>query len=367
MTLIDQSMPASPIDSADTDAFAERLLGAVLGAQEVQAVWLGRRLGWYEALAGGEALTSVELAERTSSTERYAREWLEHQAVCGYVVVDDASAEPTERRFSLPAAHAEVLTDHDSEAYVGPLADFVASMGHHLDKVAGAYRHGGGVSWAEFGDGARNAQAEANRPLLLHVLGRDLLPAVPELHDVLIGGARVADVGSGGGWSAIGIARAYPDVTVHGFDIDEPSVELARRNAIEAGVADRVQFHVGDGSEADAGFDVVMAFECIHDMADPVGVLAGMRRLAGDGGLVLVMDENVAEAFHAPGDEVERLMYGYSITCCLPDGLSHEGSVGTGTVMRPSTFEGYALGAGFASTETLPIENDFFRFYLLRP
>lgn len=366
MTVIDQSAPeASPVAS-DPGEFAERLLGAVLGAQEVQAVWLGRRLGWYDALAAGDALTSVELAERTSSTERYAREWLEHQAVCGYVVVDDVTAAPTERRFSLPPAHAEVLTDADSEAYVGPLADFVAGMGHHLDKIAGAYRDGGGVSWADFGDGAREAQAEANRPLFLHVLGRDLLPAVPELHERLSGGARVADVGSGGGWSSIGIARAYPEATVQGFDIDAPSVELARRNAADAGVADRVQFHVGDGAELEGGFDLVMAFECIHDMPDPVGVLAGMRRLAGDDGLVLVMDENVAEEFHAPGDEVERLMYGYSITCCLPDGLSHEGSVGTGTVMRPATFEGYAREAGFSSVEVLPLENDFFRFYLLR-
>jgi hypothetical protein len=111
----------------------------------------------------------------------------------------------------------------------------------------------------------------------------------------------------------------------------------------------------------------VFAFECIHDMPDPVSVLGAMRRMAGSDGAVVVMDENVAEAFHAPGDEVERLMYGYSITCCLTDGLSHEHSVGTGTVMRPATLEAYARAAGFSEFEILPIENDFFRFYRLQP
>lgn len=109
----------------------------------------------------------------------------------------------------------------------------------------------------------------------------------------------------------------------------------------------------------------MFAFECVHDLPDPVSVLAAMRRLAGDDGIVVVMDERVGEVFAAPGDEVERLMYGYSITCCLPDGMAHEGSVGTGTVMRPSTLAGYAEEAGFGRVDVLPLENDFFRFYRL--
>jgi hypothetical protein len=98
-----------------------------------------------------------------------------------------------------------------------------------------------------------------------------------------------------------------------------------------------------------------------------VTVLAAMRRLAGPDGMVLVMDENVAETFTAPGGDVEQLMYGWSITCCLPDGLSTPGSVGTGTVMRPDTVRRYATDAGFAGVDVLPIQDDFFRFYRLRP
>ena len=364
MTITDIPATTEPT----VDDFVERLFGAVLGAQEVQAAYLGNRLGWYAALAEHGPMTSTQLAEATGSNERYAREWLEHQAVCGYVTVDDESAVPGDRRFTLPAAHAEVLTDQDSLAFVAPLARFVAAVGHHLDAIADAFRHGGGVSWAQLGDEVREAQAAANRPLFLHQLGDELLPQAGDIHERLRSGARVADIGTGHGWSAIGLAKAYPAITVDGFDTDVPSIEAARRHAAAAGVADRVRFHVADAADVSAPtkpYDAVFAFECIHDLPDPVSVLATMRRLAGDDGAVVVMDENVADAFHAPGDEVERLMYGYSLTCCLTDGMSHEHSAGTGTVMRASTFTDYARRAGFSDVHVLPIQHDFFRFYRL--
>jgi hypothetical protein len=128
-----------------------------------------------------------------------------------------------------------------------------------------------------------------------------------------------------------------------------------------------VRFHTADAATVDTGtYDAVFAFECVHDLPDPVGVLAAMRRLVGASGAVVVMDERVAETFTAPGDDVERLMYGYSLICCLADGMAHESSVGTGTVMRPSTLRRYAVEAGFADIEILDIDNDFFRFYRLR-
>ena len=174
-------------------------------------------------------------------------------------------------------------------------------------------------------------------------------------------------MGCGLGWSAIGIALAYPDATVDGYDVDVPSVEAARRNAREAGVDDRVRFHAVDAATVEApAYDAVFAFECIHDLPDPVGVLAAMRRLAGPDGAVIVMDERVAESFMAPGDEVERLMYGYSLMCCLADGMAHTPSAGTGTVLRPSTLRRYAVEAGFGDVEILDIDTDFFRFYRLR-
>jgi len=306
------------------------------------------------------------LARRTGTDARYTREWLEHQAVIGYLTVDDVGAGADERRFELPATHAEVLAAELSLSYCLPLASITAAFGRQLGDLVDAYRTGAGVGWAKFGDDGLQAQAAANRPMFLSPLTTEYLPAIAAVHAALGAGGRVADIGSGGGWSSIGIALGYPRSTVDGFDLDGPSVDLARANATAAGVGDRVRFvHADAGATAGTAgsYDLVCAFECIHDMPDPVSVLATMRSLAAPGGTVLVVDERVAESFTAPGDEVERLMYGYSITCCLPDGRSHTPSVATGTVMRPSTLKGYARQAGFAGLEILPLENDFFRLY----
>ena len=363
MTSLDTTPDTAP-DTAATDAFVERLFGAVLGTMDLHAVYLGDRLGYYRALTTGP-LTSAELAARTGTAERYAREWLEQQAVTG-VLVTDPDVDAAQRRYTLPAAHVAPLTDVLDLGHVAPLARAVIGFVKQTDLLVTAFRTGGGVSWAEHGADAREGQAAANRPLFLGPLGREYLPAIADVDAALRAGGRVADVGCGLGWSSIGIALAYPDCTVDGYDVDGPSVEAARRNAREAGVDDRVRFHAVDAAAVDTGpYDAVFAFECVHDLPDPVAVLAAMRRLAGERGAVVVMDERVAETFTAPGDEVERLMYGYSLMCCLADGMAHAPSAGTGTVMRPATLRRYAVEAGFADVEVLDVANDFFRFYRL--
>ena len=369
MTSTDTPLAASPEPIEGAEGFAEQVFAAVLAAQRIQAIDLGDRLGWYRALADAGPLTAAELAARTGSHARYAREWLEHQAACGYLTVDDAGAAPDERRFSLPAAHAAVLADPDSLDYLTPLARFVGACGLQLDRMADAYRTGGGVSWAELGDDVRRAQAAANRPLFLHRLGQELLPSAPDLHAFLGEAGRIADVGCGFGWSSIGLARTYPGAAIDGYDVDGPSVAAARANASAEGLDHRVRFHLtdaGDGAGVPAGaYDAVFAFECVHDLPDPVAVLSAMRDMVAEGGAVIVMDERVGDSFTAPAGEVEQLMYGYSITCCLGDCMSHEPSAETGTVMRTDTLTRYARRAGFDAVEVLPIEDDFFRFYRL--
>ncbi len=359
----------------DVDAVAQKVLHAALGAVDLVAIYLGDRLGWYRSLAERGPASATELAERTGTQPRYAREWLEQQAVSGILVVDvpqqrtDPDDEGADRRFRLPAAAAEVLTERDSLAYLAPLGRMLSATARHLPDLVEAYRSGGGVSWAEMGVDARESQADMNRPWYQREL-QGALASVPDLHDLLSrSGARVADVGCGAGWSSIALATAYPQATVEGYDVDGPSVELARSNAHELGVAERVTFHHVDGEELSGReFDVVFAFECIHDMPHPVEVLAAARRTLSEDGVMVVMDEAVAEHFTAPGDELERLMYGFSLLVCLPDGMSHPDSAGTGTVMRPATLAVYARAAGFKDIDVLPIEDfGFWRFYRLRP
>jgi 2-polyprenyl-3-methyl-5-hydroxy-6-metoxy-1,4-benzoquinol methylase len=351
------------------DAFLERLLQSTRGTFEIFSIYIGVRLGFYEALAAGGALTSSELASRTATSERYVREWLEQHTVAGILEVDDEKAEARKRRFSLPTAYVEVLVDRESLNYLAPLARLVAGTVRPLDSLLEAYRTGGGVPYADYGADLREGQADINRAVFLKQLGSEWLPTMPDVHARLMADptARIADLGCGAGWSSIGMAQSYPKVLVDGFDLDEASVALARSNATAAGLADRVKFHVRDaGSPELAGrYDLVTAFECLHDMSQPVNALKAMRQLAGDRGAVLVVDERVGDAFTAAGNDVEWMMYGCSILHCLPVGKADTPSAETGAVLRPGTLRHYAEEAGFRRMEILGIDNLFFRFYRL--
>jgi SAM-dependent methyltransferase len=353
------------------EAFVGRLAEALTGMFEIAAVHLGDRLGYYTALAANGALTSTELAEQTGTNERYVREWLEQQATAGVLEVDDPAKAPRERRFSLPAAHAEPLIDRDSIWYWAPLARLGVSTLRPIDAVLEAFRSGGGVPYRAYGAEFAESLADATRPWYLHMLGDVCLPAVPDVHARLQSDppARVADVGAGAAWSSIAIARAYPNVQIDVIDLDPTSIDLAKRNIAGAGLSDRIRAEVRDAADPGlAGqYDLVLACACVHDMSDPIAALRSMRRLAGDTGAVLVIgDPKPADTFLGNEDmqAQERLHYGFSVFHCLPVGMVDQPSAATGTMMRPATIRDYARQAGFRDAEVVTIDdawNSFFR------
>lgn len=354
-------------DTEEVEAFAGRVFETVLGMIDGWSMYLGEKLGLYDALAEGPK-TRDDLVSETGTHWRYVGEWLEQQVTTGILEVDDPSLPEETRTYTLPAAQREVLTERDSLNYLAPFVRLMTAAGLQLPALVEVYRNGGGVPWEQYGDDMRTGQAEMNRPWFVNALGTEWFPKVPALDERLRReDVRVADIGCGEGWSSIAMARTYPGLTVDGFEIDEASVVAAREHARDAGVADRVRFHHVDGAEVsdDSQYDVVTLFESVHDMAHPVDVLQTAHRLVKSDGHVVVMDEAVADSFGERTDEVERLMYGFSLFVCLPDGMSHEGSVGTGTVMRPSKLAEYANAAGFSDVTVLPIENDLWRFYEL--
>jgi SAM-dependent methyltransferase len=366
-----QGVKESPLETVEeAEALVERVFESVIGLFDVAAIHIGDRLGLYRALHANGPSTSAELAAATDTDERYVREWLEQQAVTDILTVDDPAAAASSRRYALPDGHAEALVATENPNYIAALGRQALGMLSPLPRVVDAYRTGEGVPYAEYGPDTREGIAALNRVMFLNELGSAWFPAIPDLHDRLTAGGRVADLGCGSGWSSIAIARAYPEARVEGFDVDAESIELARANATAEDLEDRVRFHVQDASEPSFGdtYDVVTIFEALHDLGRPVEALENARRsLAGDGA-VIVADERVAERFTAPGDDVERIMYGFSVVHCLPVGLAdHEDSAATGTAMRPDTLREYARDAGFGSVEVLPIENDFWRFYRLDP
>ncbi len=354
---------------ARRDELAGRLMGAALGALDLQAVYLGDRLGLYRALADDGTATPAELAELAGIHPRYAREWLEHQAVGGILDVDDVAADPEARRYSLPDGHAAVLIEPDSPWLVAPIARFLVGSAQTMPALLEAYRTGAGVDWADYGPDVIEAQEALNRPQFANFVG-DWIGALPDIAARLRDGdGRVADVACGTGWSSISIARAFPGIHVDGIDIDAGSIERAKAHAEREAMTDRVAFLFADAANAEGAgrYDLVTIFEAVHDMSQPAEVLATARKLLAPGGAVLIADERVAETFTAPGDEADRMFYGYSVVGCLANGLADQPSVGTGTVLRPAAMEVIAREAGFTGFTVLPTEHDSFRFYRLDP
>jgi 2-polyprenyl-3-methyl-5-hydroxy-6-metoxy-1,4-benzoquinol methylase len=351
------------------EALVGRIFTSCIGFMEILSIHIGDRLGFYQALVEDDGATASELADATATDERYAREWLEQQAVAGILEVDDADAQPEERRYRLPEGHDEVLLERDSLYYAAPLPQQMVSMTRPLPAVLEAFKTGGGVSYPDYGEDMREGIANANRTMFVNLMGTEWLPAVSDAHKRLRADppARVADIGCGAGWSSISIARAYPKVLVDGFDLDEGSIAQAKANAEAEGLTDRVTFQVRDAADPQLSgrYDLAIAIECIHDMSRPVDALRAMRSMVGNDGVVLVVDERVGEEFKAPSDETERLMYGFSVLHCLPVGMAEQPSAGTGTVMRPATLRHYATEAGFSGVEILPIDNELWRFYRL--
>ncbi|HEY8550332.1 MAG TPA: class I SAM-dependent methyltransferase [Vicinamibacterales bacterium] len=348
------------------EALTSRLLQSTVQALELFGVYLGKELGLYEAFEPDRALTAAELAARTGIAVRYAREWLEQQAVAGFLDVEQSAASPEERRYRLPAEHVNVLVAEGHPAHLAPLAQMVAGIGGALGHVLAAYRSGAGVAYPLFGDAFRRGQAGINRPAFTSDLVERWIPAAQDLYERLTSSAlRVADVGCGGGWSTIAMARAFPQAEVIGLDADAASISDARRHAAAQNVPAR--FEVCDAAAIGqyGPFDLVLVLEALHDMARPADALRAMRETLTPGGAVLVADEKVAERFHAPGDEIERLMYGWSIVHCLPVAMSETPSDAIGTVIRSDIVKTLAREAGFGHVDVLPVNAGFFRIYRL--
>jgi SAM-dependent methyltransferase len=371
-------MSATDTGSPDPDPIVERrdnlvarLGAASTGMVELCTVYLGERLGYYDALAAGEPLTSTELAARTGTNERYAREWLEQQTTAGILEVDNAAAAPRERRFVLPAGHVEVLGDRTNSNYWGSEARFLVGITRPLPAVLEAFRTGGGVPFAAYGADLREGLAGGSRVGSAWFVNEVLPAALPDVHTRLQADppARVADLGCGAGWACVAIARAYPNTIVDGFDLDLASVELASQNVVEAGLKDRVRIVQRDAGDPElAGrYDLVMADACVHDTPQPVAMLQTMRRLASEGGVVLVSEPKSGERFMDAANnlEVERNFYAFSVLHCLPAGMAEQPSAGTGTMMRPDILRGYARDAGFQDIEVLSIDDEWTAAYRL--
>jgi SAM-dependent methyltransferase len=315
-------------------------VGAVLGGAMVV---IGDKLGLYRAMAGAGSLTPGELATRTDTSERYVREWLSAQAARGYVSYDGDSL------FSLPEEHAVPLTDETSPACVIGAFEIAVGSVYATDAIAERFRTGGGFPWGAHDAHVLGGCERFFRPGYLNHLTAEWIPALDGVEAALVAGARVADVGSGHGASTLLLAAAYPASTVTGFDADPGSVEAARKRAADAGLSDRVSFEVASATTFGGQYDLVCFFDCLHDMGDPGGACAHVRKhLAPDGTLMLV-EPFAADDLAGNLTPVGAAYYGFSTLLCTPSSLSQDVGTALGAQAGEARLRSVVTDAGFTS------------------
>ena len=311
---------AATIDEDRLHAFVGKMLGDLGGGMSVSTVRLGFRLGLFDALAEAPA-TASELASRAGGLHaRYVREWALAQAANGYIDYDPAS-----ERFSLSPEQAMVFVDPASPVYLAGAFELIAAMIEAEPKVEQCFRRGTGVRWGDHAGCLFCATGAFFRPGYVNNIVQKWIPALEGAEAKLRRGAKGADVGCGVGFSTLLMADAYPESAFVGFDFHAPSIDEARRHAAGHGYGDRVRFEVAPAKDiAEEGFDLITMYDCLHDMGDPRGCAAHMRRILAPGGHWMIVEPIAGDAPAQNMNPVGRLYYNASTMICVPTSLDQE-------------------------------------------
>ena len=331
------------LDIDRVNEFTFQILGDLGATVSAALIYLGDKLGLYQAMADGSALSSAELAERTGTQERYVREWLGNQCAGGYIDYD-----PTTQNYRLGPEHAAVLADESGPAFMA--GGFVTAVGvfQILDKVEHAFRSGEGIDWGEHDHRMFCGVERFFGPAYRTMLVSDWIPSLDGVHEKLQAGAKIADIGCGHGAAAILMAQAYPNSTVVGIDVHQASIEIARERAEAAGVADRVSFECATAqNHMGKDYDLIAFFDCLHDMGDPHAAANRAREALAPGGTLMLVEPMAGDRLEDNLNPVGRTYYGFSTMICTPASLAQEGRCGLGAQAGEARLRDVLSSAGF--------------------
>jgi len=307
-------------------------------------VYIGQKLGLYNAMSGAGPLTSAELAARSGTSERYIREWLLNQAAAGYVEYD-----PQTQKYSLPPEHALALADENGEFYVGGFFSAKAVL-QAADRVAEAFQTGEGVPWSEQDTDLFSGTEASFRPVYQAYIPNLWIPLLnSEVQEKLMSSARVADIGCGYGASTLIMTRAFPNSQFFGFDSHPSSMEHARVLAEREGLQNRLHFEVARSNEFPGGpYDLITFFTCLHDMADPVAAMKRAYEKLTENGTVMIVETMAGERVEENFNPVGVIFSAVSTLCCVPNAIAGGGKA-MGAVASDSVIRETVLAGGFRS------------------
>jgi len=332
-----------PIDQAKLEKFMGQALGELGAAMNAALVIMGDKLGLYKAMAGAGPMNSAELAQKTGTTERYVREWLNAQAAGGFVTYDATSG-----RFTLPDEQAFALAVEDSPAYLPGAYQVIASVLKDEPLITEAFRTGAGVGWHEHCADLFQGTERFFRPSYAANLVSSWIPALDGVEAKLQAGAKVADVGCGHGASTVLMAEAYPKSQFVGFDYHAPSIEHAWKAAEKAGVQARVGFQVAWAKGFPGkNYDLVAFFDCLHDMGDPAGAAGHVRQSLAPGGTWMIVEPFAHDRVEENLNLVGRVYYAASTMVCTPASRAQEVGLALGAQAGEARLREVVTQGGF--------------------
>ena len=328
------------VDDARLGELVGRVLGDLGGAFSVPLVRIGDELGLYRALRDAGPVTVEDLAAATGCAPRYLREWLSAQAASGYVTHDDG-------RFSLTPEQAMVFAEPDSPVNLVGAFDTAAAMSENQAKVQVAFKTGKGVAWGDQAGCLFCAVARLFRPGYVNALVQDWLPALDGVAERLRSGATVADVGCGHGVSTIVMAQAFPASQFTGFDFHPGSIASATAHARSHGLTN-LRFAVARAQDFPAeDLDLITCFDCLHDMGDPAGAAAHIRKALKPGGSWMIVEPAAGDRLEDNLNPVGRIYYSASTMICVPTSLAQETGLALGAQAGEARIAAVVRSGGF--------------------
>ena len=364
MTTVNETpTTTTEVDPDKLMAFVFRAVEEAGAALNSALVVMGDRLGYYRSLADNGASTPAELAERTDTSEHYAREWLNAQAAGSFVTYD-----PSTGRYHLPPEQAIALADETSPAFVGGLFQIAHGTVCDTSRIVEMARTGDGMSW---GDHNADVHAGCERffaPTYASHLIADWLPALHDVVDKLTAGAAAADIGCGHGASTILMAQSFPASTFLGTDGHDGSITTAReRAAAAAATGSRLSFETAAADALPGGpYDLVTMFDCLHDMGDPVGAARHVREVIADNGTWMIVEPAAGDHVEDNLNPIGRAFYGFSTLLCTPSSLAQPVGLALGTQAGPAKIRDVVTAAGFTRFR-LAAQTPFNNVFEVRP
>lgn len=345
------AIQTAPINEDKMHAFLGKVVGDFGAALGASLVYIGQKLGLFKAMAEAGPITAAELAQKTSTNERYIREWLINQASSGYAEYD-----PETQRYSLTPEQAVALTDESSPFFVGGGFHVIKAMTHAVSRIEDHFRNGGGILWGDHDPDLFVGVERFFRPGYAAHLVASWIPSLTGIEEKLKSGGKVADIGCGHGSSTIIMAQAYPNSHFWGFDNHAKSIDTANERAKDAGVSDRVTFAVSNANEVpDEQYDMVAFFDCLHDMGDPLSACKRAAEVLAKDGSALIVEPMAGNTVEENFNIIGRVFSGASTLCCTSNSLALNGPA-LGAVAPESAIREVVLAGGFTefrrATET---------------